>query len=233
LWPDVPFAASKKHTWYWKFQKHLIRSCSTVFCISNATCQDLNFIIKNARFKTPVIYMPATNNVVISPASRNPYFITFGGAPHKNLKRTIEAFSIIKKDFPDLKIVILGNIDAKEELPVTLPSGITFEDMSHYDTHKQNASGLISCSIHEGLGLPPIEAVQFGCPLLLSTIPCYKELWKETACFANPLDVNSIADGMKNLLANQDVWQKKALQGKIVYSEMARENQKKIVAAYK
>jgi glycosyltransferase involved in cell wall biosynthesis len=232
LWPDVPFASSKKNTWYWKTQKRLIRSFSAVFCISNATRQDLAQVITKGNFKTPVVYMPVTENISPDNTLRKPYFFTFGGASHKNLKRTIEAFSIAKIALMDLTLIVLGDVNRAEEIPDPLPQGVIFEDLSHYDEHRKNACGLICCSLHEGLGIPAIEAILWACPLLLSPIPCFKELWNDIACFAAPEDVSSITSGMKNLLLNQDLWQEKALQGRLFYSKMAKDAGRKIVSLY-
>ena len=233
LWHDVPFAASKRNTWYWKTQKRLIQQCQTAICISKATESDLKQVIQNQSLKTEVIYMPTPHENNVTDKKRDPYFTTLGGSVHKNLKRVIEAFKKVKRDHPEYELLVLGDIDRKEELPKKTPEYIRFEDMSRYAHHLQRASGLIFCSLHEGLGIPAIEAMLFRCPLLLSDIPSLREICEGYACFVNPLDINNITNGMNELINNQDYWIEKSKEGKEHYKSLSENSGKKILKIYK
>ena len=113
------------------------------------------------------------------------------------------------------------------------PEYIRFEDMSRYAHHLQRASGLIFCSLHEGLGIPAIEAMLFRCPLLLSDIPSLREICEGYACFVNPLDINNITNGMNELINNQDYWIEKSKEGKEHYKSLSENSGKKILKIYK
>ncbi len=233
LWNDVPFAESKRNTRYWYMQKKLIRQCADVLCISDATRNDLHRVIPKSKSTTHVVYAPLPCGHHETPDTREPYFITLGGSVHKNLRRTIEAFCAFKENHDYYKLIVLGDIDPEEELPDTVPGFIKFEDMSQYSFHLLHAGGLIFCSLHEGLGLPPVEAMIHGCPLLVSDIPSLKEICDQYALFVNPLDTSAITEGMEELAANQKKWITLSHHGKSHYWEMSKDSGRKVAALYK
>ena len=66
----------------------------------------------------------------------------------------------------------------------------------------KNAKLFIFLSIYEGFGIPPLEALKLGTPVLLSNIPVFLELYSELATFTDGTDIIDIADkiniGLKN-----------------------------------
>ncbi len=232
LWSDIPFTASKRKTAYWKVQKVLIQQCEEVICISHATKNDLRKVIKRSRFNTDVVYVPLQIKQQESSEKREPYFITLGGSVHKNLKRTIKAFCSVRTKYENYKLVVLGEINKEVELPDDIPEFIRFEDMSSYTFHLQYAAGLIFCSLHEGLGLPPVEAMAYGCPLLLSDIPSLKEICGEHARFTDPFDINGIAKGMEELIVQQKPWIEKSLEGNLSYYKLSKNAGKRVITMY-
>ncbi len=232
LWHDVPFASSKRNTWYWRMQKHLLNQCTTAICISKSTEIDLYKVITKPRFDMEVVYFPLHFEQQTATKERASYFITLGGSVHKNLKRTIEAFCKVRERNNSFELVVLGDIDRENELPGTVPGHIRFEDMSNYAYHRKHAAGLIFCSLHEGLGLPAIEAMAYDCPLLLAAIPSLKEICGEYACFVDPLDTGDIVRGMENLIANQTYWVDRSREGKEHYRKMCIHSGKKISDIY-
>ena len=86
------------------------------------------------------------------------------------------------------------------------------DSMGKYKETSGNCSGLIFCSLYEGLGLPPIEGMNCGCPLLLSDIEPLHETCHDAAVFVNPLDVEEIAEGMMKLASNNGLWSLRSFQ---------------------
>lgn len=64
----------------------------------------------------------------------------------------------------------------------------------------EKASALVFPSLDEGYGLPPLEAWYFGCPILLSDIPVFRELYSEKASFVDPHDPSEIAKQLDNVI---------------------------------
>lgn len=221
---DVPFLKSVKRSWYWKTQKALIPKINQIICISEATSDDLLKILPSLRDKIEVIYKPV---ISIPPQNaekpRSRYFITLGGSRHKNTARVVKAFDKFRKNMPDYKLIILGLINRKEEDLESVPPEVIFENsMNKYNVHLKNSSGLIFCSLYEGLGLPPIEAMSYGCPLLVSDIPSVHETCNNAAVFVDPMNLENIAEGMLQLALNNKLWSSRSFNGALEYELKVR-----------
>lgn len=232
LWNDEPFAAAKRSSWYWRTQKSLIRHCTTVFCNSMSTAADMDRVLGASCPKTQTLYVPLPTGDDTCDRPRRTCFVTLGGAPHKNLCHVITAFAKIGARHPELRLLVLGEIDRKSELPDPLPRGVIFENMSRYDHHLKHAAGMVFCSLHEGLGLPALEAMACGCPLLLSDIPSLREIADGAARFADPVSTDSIAEGMEELIAAPEHWVEHSLRGREKYKELSRNSGINLVRAY-
>jgi glycosyltransferase involved in cell wall biosynthesis len=232
LWDDVPFAVSKRTTRYWKTQKYLIQQCSKIICISKATQKDLHMVTGKEILPTEVVYVPNPQISLEPSKKREPYFITMGGSVHKNLNNVIRAFQPVFEKDSRYHLKVLGDVQGKEEIPGVIPGYVQFEDMSRYTHHLQHASGLIFCSFHEGLGLPPIEAMQYHCPLLLSDIPSLRETCNSYACFVDPRNTQDIAKGIEDIINNQKHWTGRSGDGQKFYESLSRDSGKRVVEIY-
>lgn len=232
LWKDIPFARSKRKTWYWKVQKHLIQQSDYCICISQATERNLRTVLRKVSFPREIIYVPMIKFNPPNNNYREPYFITLGGSIHKNISRIIKAFGNLTNDFPALRLVVLGEIDRALELPATLPPAVSFESMVRYKYHLQYASGLILCSFYEGLGIPAIEAMNYNCPVLLSDIPSLREICNDSALFVNPKKITEIAQAMKEIILHQQYWIKKSAGGRIYYESISKDAGKRVLKLY-
>jgi len=67
-----------------------------------------------------------------------------------------------------------------------------------------NASLFVYPSIYEGFGIPPLEAMSLGCPVILSDIPVFREIFGDAACYADPGETESISDAMVHVLTHDD-----------------------------
>lgn len=230
---DTPWCNAVKRSYYWKFQKLFVPFISAFHTISNHTSNRIKNIIPYANRKNlEVIYLPL-KKVNCKGEKREPYFISLGGAIHKNLKRVVEAFSLIKSIYPQYSLKLLGYIDKKEEGIEDVGEGISFEnDMRNYIEHLKKSSGLIFCSLYEGLGIPPLEAMQYGCPLVLSSIPSLFETCNESGYFVDPYSSESIANGIKELIINNKKWEEKSFKGGIKYREVSNNAGEKCLQLY-
>jgi glycosyltransferase involved in cell wall biosynthesis len=67
----------------------------------------------------------------------------------------------------------------------------------------RNASLLVFPSLQEGFGLPPLEAMLHGCPVVASSASCIPEVCSDAAHYIDPGDVDSIAEGMYQVATNE------------------------------
>jgi glycosyltransferase involved in cell wall biosynthesis len=140
------------------------------------------------------------------------YLLTVGTIePRKNLPRLLEALAGLPAEVR-LPLVVAGQpgwlyqetFTAVERLglEVHFPGFIPDEDMpAVYNL----ARALAFPSIHEGFGVPPLEALACGIPVLASRAPAMPEILGEAALLIDPLDVASIREGLRRLLEDEDL----------------------------
>ncbi len=120
------------------------------------------------------------------------YIMTVGISERKNTKRLIEAYGKSKKDY---KLVIVGgggNFNS-EARGIIRTGYISDADLvSLYS----GAKALVYPSLYEGFGLPILQAMACGCPVLTSNVGSMKEVAGNAAILVDPLDTNSIAEGI-------------------------------------
>ena len=79
----------------------------------------------------------------------------------------------------------------------------------------RNALFFCSLSFYEGFGLPALEAMALGCPVLVSDIPAHREVCGDAVLYADPYDIDDIAQKMRLMLENSGLRQELAEKGKI------------------
>ncbi len=128
--------------------------------------------------------------------------------PHKNLKRLISAFEKETNDNPDLLLVLAGKIDQNlkmivEGLSKEIKDKVYLTDFVGDDELKwlyQNCQAYVFPSLSEGFGLPGLEAMVHGAPVISSNASCLPEIYGDGALYFDPLDINDIADKIKEVL---------------------------------
>ena len=126
--------------------------------------------------------------------------------PRKNFSRLIEAF----KDIPEAKLYIVGSYNrvfSEKNNIAGSTENIKFLGRVNDDELirlYQTASCFIFPSIYEGFGLPPLEAMACGCPVLASDIPVEREVCGDAALYFNPYDVQSIRKTFLDFLGRID-----------------------------
>lgn len=118
-----------------------------------------------------------------------PYILYIGNDyPHKNLARLKSAFEKIRQEGLDYELVLITKWVSDEEL----------------DKLYRNASLYVFPSLYEGFGLPPLEAMKRGVPVVASNATCMPEILGDAALYFNPLDVDDIADKIKKALIDRE-----------------------------
>ncbi len=135
------------------------------------------------------------------------------------MKNLLEAFSILKKDFKDLKLVKVGNPDSlgltgnrektleyiKEfnlQDDVIFTGFVKDEDLPKYYS---GAELSLFLPLLSGFGLPIAEAMACGCPVVTSDRNPMKEIVGKTQLTADPLNPKEIAEKCKEVLQNKEL----------------------------
>lgn len=139
------------------------------------------------------------------PIIKEDYFLYVGNAyPHKNLKTLIDAFYIVRQTSPNIKLILAGRNDffytrLRRGL---LDSVVMLSSPSDGDLVNlyRNTKALVVPSLMEGFGLPSLEAMANGCPVLASDIPSFHEICDKAAVYFNPKSVDDLAQKMRQVL---------------------------------
>jgi glycosyltransferase involved in cell wall biosynthesis len=128
---------------------------------------------------------------------------------HKNVEGVIRAFLLLLDDFPKLKLVIAGSrystpdmVDRwKGDLRLT-GRLVEFSDPSDDDIAQLfgGAKAFVFPSFAEGFGLPPLEAMAAGVPVVCSDIPVFREVYGNAMLYVDPNRPESIAEGIREVL---------------------------------
>lgn len=126
--------------------------------------------------------------------------------PRKNLKRVIESFSALRPGTSTpATLVIAGRLGWGEQLPrtagVKLLGLVPTRDLPPLYAA---ASVLVYPSLYEGFGLPVLEAMEVGCPVVTSERGSLKEVSGNAAILVDPEETDSIADGIRSALEQRD-----------------------------
>ncbi|MCS6910636.1 MAG: glycosyltransferase family 4 protein [Anaerolineales bacterium] len=145
-----------------------------------------------------------------SPKHGARYFLAVGTLePRKNLATTLRAYSRLRKHWPaapPLKVVGgqgWGGVRA-EALLAELDLHDAVELLGHVSDEMlwrlyAGAVCLVYPSLHEGFGLPPLEAMACGCPVIAANTGSLPEVVGEAGVLVDPLDVEAIAAAMQRL----------------------------------
>jgi glycosyltransferase involved in cell wall biosynthesis len=148
---------------------------------------------------------------------KDPFALYVGNIkPHKNLERLIEAFHELRQEpaFESLKLVIIGDeISRYQDLRRAvhrhkLHKHVRFFGFVPLETLAvlyRLASVFVVPSLYEGFGLPPLEAMYFGTPVVTSNVSSLPEVVGDAAILVDPYSPGSIADGMRRALMDEDL----------------------------
>ncbi|MCM0649704.1 glycosyltransferase family 4 protein [Clostridium swellfunianum] len=226
---------------------HIVSKCDGIITVSEFSKQDIakafNFP-KEKIFVTHLaaesIYRPldkkeCSNLIKSHYGIDGDYILYVGGfSPRKNIIGLIEAFSkLITKYNKDIKLVIAGKQgksypiykkkaeDLGVEDSVLFPGFIAVEHLPHL----YNASKfLVYPSFYEGFGLPPVEAMACGTPVITSNVTSIPEVLGDSAIFMNPNDVDGLCRSMYDVLSSEELSESLIMKGLVRSSELSWDN---------
>jgi glycosyltransferase involved in cell wall biosynthesis len=140
-----------------------------------------------------------------APAVRREPFLLYPARPwpHKNHARLFEAFADVRRQRPELRLVLTGVGHDPARLPAWVETlgGVSADELVAL---YRRAAALVFPSLYEGFGLPPVEAMACGCPVAASNAASLPEVLGDAAVLFDPRDPGSIAAGIEEALARAD-----------------------------
>jgi glycosyltransferase involved in cell wall biosynthesis len=163
------------------------------------------------------------NNPELVPELLNKKFIMYVGrpTPHKNLSKLIDAFALLKTTHPDLHLVLVGKEDKlfrlhkretqEKNIPDVHFTG--FVGDSNLRWLYENCSAYVFPSLSEGFGLPGLEAMAHGAPVVSSNSTCLPEILGNAARYFDATKTEGIVSAIDDVLNSQDLRNKLILAG--------------------
>src|SRR5437016_1739241 len=212
--------------------RRVLLGAARIFAVSKFTESELKKLFGISPGRIEVVYnaiderflhghaTPADHEMIAQRYQVNYPFLLYAGriSPHKNLVRIIEAFSALKAElekegrFPDLKLIIIGDELSKHpDLRRTVIKGAVQNDVRFlgfvpidvlrifYDYAKV----FVFPSLYEGFGLPPLEAMAHGTPVVTSNLSSLPEVVGNAAVLVNPENVFEIMRALHRVLLDQ------------------------------
>ena len=148
--------------------------------------------------------------------------------PHKNHERLFQAFALVRRERPELRLVLTGAGHDR-----MMPEGVA--SLGHVPTSElvrlyRSAAALVYPSLYEGFGIPCLEAMACDCPVAASRVASLPEVCGDAAVYFDPLSVESVAQGIRDVLdrppaggtdqAARFTWERCAREHDAVYREL-------------
>jgi glycosyltransferase involved in cell wall biosynthesis len=190
-----------------------------IITISNYVKKDVANFAKVPLKKITTTYLAADEiTEAIKPIKelQSKQFIFYVGRPqpHKNLARLIEAFSLLKKTNPELLLVLAGKKDKMYDSFIQTAKDLGVEDsvvFTGFVSEGQlkwlykGCKAFVFPSLSEGFGLPGLEAMQHGAPVVSSNATCLPEIYGDAAYYFDPLDIHDIASSINTVINDTNI----------------------------
>lgn len=205
-------------------KKHLraLTKADRIIFISKCTKDDFLSVFDYKEENTNVIYHAASD--VFQPRNKRscraelglpldrPMVLYVGSeAPRKNIKTLLRSIYKVKKQAPEILLVRIGQQRKMSRILVEklgLEENILYlKNLSEETLAKSyNAADVyVSPSLYEGFGLPILEALKSGCPVIASNVSSLPEITGGAAILHPPLDVDAFAGSIETMLDSQSV----------------------------
>jgi glycosyltransferase involved in cell wall biosynthesis len=226
--------SSLRRSLHFYLTRRVLRGAARVMAVSQFTKSEIEKLLAIPDARIEVVYnaiderflhghaTEADRQLIAERYQVNYPFLLYAGAirPHKNVVRIIEAFSALKSElakerrFADLKLIIIGDdLSNNPRLRRTVVSGGVQNDVRFlgfvpievlrifYDVAKI----FVFPSLYEGFGLPPLEAMAHGTPVVTSNTSSLPEVVGNAALMVNPENVFEIRRALQQALLDPEV----------------------------
>ncbi|MCG8350756.1 MAG: glycosyltransferase family 4 protein [Chloroflexales bacterium] len=224
------YTTPETHNWLdnWRFRWHLpaaARRADAVITVSEQSRGDLLRYLRLSEQRVHVIgegvdprFRPLSEpvqreQVLQKYGVRPPYLLYVGGInPRKNIVRLLEAFARLRPSYPALTLVIGGK---RQWRTAEIAAAVKRDDIAselHFTGYVADADlpalysgaeAFVFPSLHEGFGLPPLEAMACGTPVITSNVSALPEVVGAAALTVDPCDVGALTTAMVRVLDDQ------------------------------
>ncbi|KZL90199.1 glycosyltransferase family 4 protein [Clostridium magnum] len=211
-----------------------VKRSEIIVTISESTKKDIISYFPDVEDKIRVVYpgkpcfTRVDNNFQIDSVKKmygieGKYILAVGTLePRKNIKSLIRAFSIINKEFKDIKLVLVGkkgwlyDEEFREIKDIEMNNNLIYTDyvrQEHMAALYSGAEVFVYPSFYEGFGLPPLEAMSCGVPVVVSNTSSLPEVVADAGVYCDPNNVKNIAESVISVLGSTSLKKELAKKG--------------------
>src|SRR5271169_1864068 len=235
-------ASNIRRSLHFYLTRRVLRKAARVIAVSQFTKNEIEKLLAIPDDRIEVVYNAIDERFLHGHATEadrqflaeryqvNYPFLLYAGriSPHKNVVRIIEAFSALKAElkkegqFEDLKLIIIGDEVSKHpDLRRAVVKGrvqndvrfLGFVPIEVLRIFYDKAKIFVFPSLYEGFGLPPLEAMAHGTPVVTSNTSSIPEVVGNAAVMVNPENVFEIMKALHRVLLDQSVREKLKARG--------------------
>jgi len=212
----------QRHYFRYVFPR-LLRNAVRVVAVSKTTREEILNTFRVDPEKIAVIYngcdherfnLNSQQGGSLSKGVKEPFFLYVGNLfPHKNIQRLLTAFASISKRIKH-QLVVVGSKDPRyyptlRQMAISLgiKDRVCFLDYvqsAQLPNLYRHAHWLILPSLFEGFGMPPIEAMACGTPVILSRTPALEETVGDAGVYFDPTDCSDMSEKILNACLNEN-----------------------------
>jgi len=201
-----------------------LKKSKAIITISNFVKSDIEQHYPFAKGRITVTYcasepplrakatMPKFSSKFHEPGSKLQFLLHVGSPfPHKNIERLLDAFVILKNTHPNLRLVLAGKKEfyfeklEKATKDNRFANDVAFTGFVSDEELKwlyENAKAYVLPSLSEGFGLPGLEAMTHGCPVVSSNATCLPEVYGNAVRYFDPNNTEDMAEKIDNVISD-------------------------------
>jgi glycosyltransferase involved in cell wall biosynthesis len=221
--PDY-MLSMEQHLTYARFLRAAVHLADTTLAISEAGRRDLIERMGVPPEKVVRIYdgvqppphashaeRQRTDEEMTAKIGDQPYFLCVAANyPHKNLDLLVEAYESARAELPGVALVIVGSSPYLHARPAQACEGLM--RLGHVSDGAlrwlyEHARALVSPSLYEGFGFPPLEAMSVGVPVVASDASCFPEICGDAALFFKARSASDLAGAMVRIHTDEPLRQ--------------------------
>jgi glycosyltransferase involved in cell wall biosynthesis len=186
------------------------KTCDLIFAISEFTAEDVAETLAFPRERVPIAYPGVDGRYTLQgPRAEhdNPYVLAVATLePRKNLSTLVAAHALVREQRPELELVVAGAPVqwANQELAGDGVTALGFVPDDQLPELYRGANVFAYPSLFEGFGIPVVEAMACGTPVVASSHPSLDESCGDAAVRADPTSAEAIAEGIERALSERE-----------------------------
>jgi glycosyltransferase involved in cell wall biosynthesis len=195
-----------------------VQRADRIICVSESTRADLIDMFDPNPAKVTTIHHGFALNTSTVPAAvpkpGKPFFLYVGmRAGYKNFARLVLSYASSSKLSAEFHLCAFGDGPfSRSEMDFIRAAGLREGQVSHFSGDDgllrhlyANAAALVYPSLYEGFGIPPLEAMTVGCPVICSNVSSIPEVVGDAGLYFDPSSVEAMRDAMERLVSSSRI----------------------------